>query len=195
MSAPDARGSSSVPVVVVVEVFGLRVMDDVLHWVVSSGLLPGLEGPDDLARELAGVTGGAQPGVVLHSTSWRHTGSELIVTYALFPDLRAGAGQPLRPHLVTGPGPLEPSPVTVAAGHVAAHAVRHLADLAADRDPHVVSCAGMRPDAWQLLARHARAVHVDDALTAVPAAHDLGPIGHEHPVVTPIRPWTGAAAL
>lgn len=109
------------------EVIGLRVVDEVLHWVVSTGPLPGPQEPDELARELAGVRGGAQPGVVLHSTSWRHTGAELIVTYALFPDLRAGAGQPLRLHLVTGPGPLEPSPLQVAAEHVAAHAVRHLA--------------------------------------------------------------------
>lgn len=193
MSATDARGSFSVPVVV--EVFGLRVVGDALLWVVSSGQLPGMQEPDDLARELAGVSGGAEPGVVLHSTSWRHTGGELVVTYALFPDLRTGAGQPLRQHLVTGPGPLEPSPVTVTAGHVAAHAVRHLADLAADRDPHVVSCARARPDDWHLLARHAQAVHVDHALTAVPAAHHLGSTGYERPVVTPIRPGIGAAAL
>lgn len=80
----------------------------------------------------------------------------------------------------------------------AAHAVRHLADLAADRDPHVVVCTRERPHAWQLLARHARAVHVEHVLTAVPAADDHptpGPAAREHPGVTPIRPWTGVAAL
>lgn len=164
---------ASVPVVV--EVVGLSVWRGGLRWRVARAGLPGLSGPDGLARELAGVAGGADPGVVLHSTSWRHTGSELIVTYALFPDLRAaGGGQPLGQHLVTGPGPLRPSPPAVGDRHVAAHAVRHLADLAAGRDPHVVGCARRRPGEWKLLAEHASRVHVHpDA--APPAALPADP--------------------
>lgn len=46
-------------------------------------------------------------------------------------------------------------------GHVAAHAARHLADLAAGRHPHIVGCTRRRPSEWQLLAAHARQVHVD----------------------------------
>lgn len=189
-------------VALVVEVIGLRVAGEVLEWSASRGPLVGRQEPDAVARALAGVTGGAQPGVVLHSTSWRHTGAELIVTYALFPDQRPGTGRPLRLHLVTGPGPLEPSPPAVAGEHVAAHAVRHLADLAADRDPHVVACARDRPHAWQLLARYAGAVHVHPA-AAVPADGGLALVDGGLALAEVAGParrrtgttWTGAAAL
>lgn len=146
----------------VVEVFGLSVSGGQLYWRVRPAPMSGADQPDTLARALADVDDRADVGVVLHSTSWRHTGTELVVTYALFPDLRAGqAVHLLEQHLVSGPGPLHPSPPSVDDGHVAAHAVRHLADLAADRDPHVAACRRLRPSDWQLLAEHARQVHVD----------------------------------
>lgn len=151
-----------VPVRVVVEVFALSVPDGQLHWQARRAPLSGLAEPDALARELAGILDGRDVGVVLHSTSWRHTGTELVVTYAVFPASGSAAGgQPLHHHLVTGPGPLHPSPVDVGDEHVAAHAARHLAYLAADRDPHVMACAGRRPFEWQVLAEHARQVHVE----------------------------------
>lgn len=154
------EGRSSIPVVV--EVFGLSVSGGQLHWRVRRAPMSGAVHPDTLARALAGANDEVDAGVVLHSTSWRHTGTALVVTYALFPDLRAGqAVHLLEQHLVSGPGPLHPSPPSVDDGHVAAHAARHLADLAADRDPHVTACRRLRPFDWKLLAAHARQVHVD----------------------------------
>ena len=190
-SAATSVAPTSVPVVV--EVVRLSVWRGRLRWQVARARLLGLAKPDGLARELAGVRSRADPGVVLHSTSWRHTGSELIVTYALFPDLRATAdGQPLGKHLVAGPGALRPSPLAIADRHVAAHAIRHLADLAAGRDPHVVGCARRRPSEWKLLAEHARQVHVhpDAGPPAGLKAEPSPPLAAE----AGLEPWTGMAA-
>lgn len=162
---------------VVVELIGLSAVQRQLHWRITSAPLPGNQDPDGLARRLAGVQTSAARGLVLHSTSWRYTHAHLTVTYALFPDCPADPGHPLDLHLVTGPGPLQPSPATVAPGHVAAHAARHLADLAADRDPHITLCARQRPQEWHVLCQHARRVHVD----------------HQSPSATPptpVRLWT-----
>jgi len=159
MTVPEETCTSTP---VVVEVFGLSVSGGRLYWRVRRAPLSGALHPDTLARALAQADDELDVGVVLHSTSWRHTRTEMIVTYALFPDLRPGDEvRLLEQHLVSGPGPLHPSPPSVGDGHVAAHAVRHLADLAADRDPHVTACRRLRPFDWQLLAEHARQVHVD----------------------------------
>lgn len=151
----------SAPNPVVVELIGLGVAGQALHWRVARQHL-GTAYPDDVARDLCRAA--VQPGTaVLHSTSWRHTAGELVLTYAAFPDARASeCGEPLRHHLVTGPGPQEPSPSVVLDEHVAAHAVRHLAYLAAGRDPHVVACAALRADDWEVLVRHGQAVHVHE---------------------------------
>jgi hypothetical protein len=145
-----------------VELVSLSVVPGRLRWHVTSQPLDGA--PDDVARRLAGLSrdgAGAPPGTVLHSTSWRSTGSGLVVTYALFPAPPAAAARPLELHLACGPGPLHPAPPLVEAACVAAHAVRHLADLASGRDPHVVRCARQRPAEWALLREQARLVHVD----------------------------------
>lgn len=159
---------------VTVEVVGLSVSGGQLHWRLQTAPLSGLAAPDDLARELADVAALSDPGVVLHSTSWRYAGPELVLTYALFPDVPASTGRRrLDHHVVTGPGPLHPAPTRVDEEHVAAHAVRHLADLAAGRDPHVVLCASQRPVEWHLLVEHAGHVHVHvdhDREAGVPGA-------------------------
>jgi len=157
---------------VTVEVVGLSVAGGQLYWRMRKAPLPGLAAPDDLARELAGAAALSATGVVLHSTCWRHTGTGLVLTYAVFPDASVTPGRRrLDHHLVAGPGPLHPTPAQVDDEHVAAHAVRHLADLAAGRDPHVVVCAGQRPEQWRLLAEHAERVHVlHDPHAAVPGA-------------------------
>lgn len=160
---------------VVVEVVGLSVCDGRLHWTLRRAALSGSAKPDVLARELAELTREPAPGVVLHSTSWRHTGRDLVLTYALFPGPAAAGGRHLEHHVVTGPGPLHPTPTHVGDRHVAAHAARHLADLATGRDPHVVACVQQRPGDWQLLAEHAVQVHVD------------------HPTAPPDAPHAGAA--
>lgn len=159
------RATDGMPaaVAVVVELVGLRVDRDELRWSVSRAPLATGQTPDELARSLAGSSvQSTGRGVVLHSTSWRYGPDALTVTYALFPDPRRVLTTPLAGHhLVTGPGPLHPAPVEVGEHHVAAHAVRHLSDLAADRDPHIVGCAQERPHAWQVLAAHAGRVHVE----------------------------------
>ena len=188
--------SDPVPTVpVIVEVFALSVHPGGLAWSVTSAGLPGLVAPDVVARELAAVQHGAGAGVVLHSTSWRHTGTHLIVTYALFPDLRTegrGPSEDVQEHLVAGPGPLQPTPECVAERHVAAHAVRHLADLAAGRDPHVVASSHQLPEHWRLLHEHARAVHVHHGATPVPA---LSQDDEERLGATGVRPWKDVLAI
>lgn len=169
-----------VGVPVVLELIALSVGDDGLCWRRQRVEVTGTQLPDAVARALAGLDGPDAPvDVVLHSTSWRHTGDELVLTYAVFPDPLHLAGRPLRDHVVTGPGPLHPTPLAVGGGHVAAHAARHLADLAGGRDPHVTTCAQRSPHAWRVLAEHARGVHVADV--------------EHHPVPVP-EAWTAAAS-
>ena len=90
-----------------------------------------------------------------------------MLTYALFPAADARVSwQPLHEHLAVCQGPLHPSPEHVRDRHVAAHAARHLADLAAGRDPHLTRCAELRPYDWHLLQAHAATVHVHPSVVA-----------------------------
>ena len=147
---------------VTVEVLLLRLLDDEglgHRWV--RGVLSPTTSPDERAVELAGCTVG-----VCHSTSWRRAEpSELILTYAALPDserhLRA---EPLdAPLTVLGGAALAPTPPHLQAAHVAAHAVRHLADLA-ERDPVVQAQACKDPLLWAAVrsaARHAEHSHAE----------------------------------
>ena len=122
------------------------------RWV--RGRLPTDGSPDERAVELVGCCSG-----LCHSTSWRQDRPGLLVlTYAAVPDPcpHEAAAPLLLPLVVTGGGALHPRPVEVAAGHVAAHAVRHLADLA-QRDP--VGREVARADAclWRAVAEAAGA--------------------------------------
>ena len=163
----DMQESSGEPaaLAVIVELVGLCVGQAELRWSISRAFLAAGQTPDELARSLAGASARSTGrGVVLHSTSWRHGPEALTVTYALFPDPRRVMTSPLAAHhLVTGTGPLHPSPVEIGDAHVAAHAVRHLGDLAAGRDPHVVGCTREQPEAWRVLAAHAARVHAEHA--------------------------------
>jgi mycothiol synthase len=145
---------------VLVEVLALSLLGGELHWEACREALPDGVDADAAARRLARLP---EPAVdlVLHSTSWRTDGTDLVLTYAVFPAVPGPTARPLGRHLVTGPGPLQPTPVHCAQEHVAAHAVRHLADLAADRDPHVGACALRRAREWGVLRAHAARVHVD----------------------------------
>ena len=101
--------------------------------------------PDERAVELVRCTDG-----LCHSTSWRRDApAELILTYAALPDPEPWLpAQPLDfPLIVTGGAALRPTPPQLNAAHVAAHAVRHLADLA-ERDPVVRAQAGREPELW-----------------------------------------------
>jgi hypothetical protein len=133
-----------------VEVLVLRLLSaDVLghRWV--RGPLPAHSSPDGRAVELVGCSSG-----LCHSTSWRQDRPGLLVlTYAAVPDpCSHAAAAPFRlPLVVTGGGALHPRPAEVDAGHVAAHAVRHLADLA-QRDPVVREVAQADAPLWSAVA-------------------------------------------
>jgi hypothetical protein len=141
------------PVVVEVVLLRLAPGGHLEHRAVAA-LVPSLADVDDHALALAGAL--ASHGV-LHSTSWRQEGDTLVITYAALPDPHpaAPAQALLTPSVVAGSTSLRPSPEVLHAHHVAAHAVRHLADLA-ERDPVVTAAAGQEPQLWAEVARTAR---------------------------------------
>ena len=107
--------------------------------------MPADASPDERAVQLVRCSSG-----LCHSTSWwQDRPGLLVLTYAAAPDpCFYEAAAPLHlPLVVTGGGALHPRPVEVEAGHVAAHAVRHLADLAR-RDPVVREVAQHDPSLW-----------------------------------------------
>ena len=140
---------------VVVEVVLLRLHGDgaLAHRHVSA-VAPAGTDLDDHALALAGPLA---DDAVLHSTSWRQDGDRLVLTYAALPDPDPVApAQPLlTPSIVAGSTSLRPSPEVLHEHHVAAHAVRHLADLA-ERDPVVTAAAAQDPLLWAAVARTAR---------------------------------------
>jgi len=156
---------------VVVEVLALRLTacGHLAYRLEAVGL--GGDAPDAAALRAAGVTAAtAAAGTVSHSTSWRYTGDGAVVlTYALTPDPAVDLpAQILAPGgVVCSPRPLHPSPGDVHDHHVAAHAVRHLAQLAAT-DPTVAVAAARHPELWRELVRYGRRVVV-----ATPGGHGL----------------------
>jgi len=104
------------------------------------------ESPDETARRLGGVSA-ADPGTVVHSTSWRYEpGGTVVLTYAICPD-----PEPWRPateapvlEIARGPAPAAPSPDRFSLVNVVAHAVRHLAFLMAE-DPVVARSLARHP--------------------------------------------------
>ena len=138
---------------------------------------------DAFARELAGALDGPA-GAVLHSTSWRvDRPGRLVVTYAALPDPEPGrpAVPLLEPAVVVGATPLRPSPPVLHGHHVAAHAVRHLADLA-QRDPVVRAAAALQPGLWEAVVRTA-------ARTPAAGSHEEAHLlaAQAGPVVAPVR--------
>lgn len=147
-----------------------------LEYAVQRVPLPAGSTPDATARALC------PPGVeVLHSTSWRHEPSgRLVLTYAAGPAPGSDMTPLVEPSVVCSGDPLTPAPPDVHAHHVAAHAARHLADLAT-RDPGVAAAAATgAAEFWAALSAaselptgthtdvHARA----HARSAAPAGRD-----------------------
>jgi hypothetical protein len=94
--------------------------------------------PEDVAaRALAGL--GLEP-VVLHSTSWRHAGTEVVLTYlaAVAPTATAPPSWRVVPvvHADLARGEATAPPPTIAVEQVQEHALRHLAWLVRD-DPAI----------------------------------------------------------
>ncbi|RPK54599.1 hypothetical protein EES43_28925 [Streptomyces sp. ADI96-02] len=88
--------------------------------------------PDRSARLLARLHDGDERHLV-HSTSWRAAGDgRIVLTYLVHPDPdQESPATPLPnpPVIARSPSPGTPSPPGLAIGHVASHAVRHLAFL------------------------------------------------------------------
>lgn len=132
----------------------------------ARGLVDG-ETAADAAAALAGLTDVERPRRpvvdVLHSTSWRQEPEGTVVlSYAALPDPHPQlAATPLTgPAIVCSGDPLRPAPDGLHAHHVAAHAVRHLADLAG-RDPAIAAVAAAAdgsPALWQALIAVAASV-------------------------------------
>lgn len=134
--------------VVSVETLMLRVGTD-NRWSYRRAMTrPGRgESPDEAARRLSGVTA-ADPGTVLHSTSWRYEpDGRIVLTYAVCPDPSPWLPAIEVPvlEIARGEAPATPSPDHVALANVVAHAIRHLAFLMAV-DPVVARVLSRHPE-------------------------------------------------
>ena len=140
------------PVPSTVEVLLLSEADGLLRFrSVRERLHPAMH-PDDLARGLSGLTA-CTPGAALHSTSWRYADEGVVLTYVALPDPRPlGTRAVVLDAMVTGTGPLTPSPVALDLGAVAAHACRHLA-LLVTTDGDVALAAREMPGLWDLITK------------------------------------------
>lgn len=185
ITSPVAAGA------VRVEVVFLRADGDqaTLQYRFTHAAMSGEQHPDDVAAALVRAGGRGTQVDVLHSTSWRYeSGAGVVLTYAALPDpdRDAPATALLAPSVVASGDPLRPSPDLVHAHHVAAHAVRHLAELA-QRDPAVVAAAA-RPEhhgLWRAIATAAATTPTGTHAEVHAAASTVRP----HP-----RTWASVAS-
>ncbi|BCJ71197.1 hypothetical protein CS0771_07410 [Catellatospora sp. IY07-71] len=137
---------------VVVEVIVLSEQAGVLYYRDLRTPVSGGAHPDDVARQLAGLSPCTEGGL-LHSTSWRAAEGTVVLTYAALPDLRPRDTRPVRLDAASaGAHPLTPSPLTVDLDAVAAHACRHLALLALT-DGTVEAAARQLPRLWEPIGK------------------------------------------
>ncbi|MEV4415405.1 hypothetical protein [Catellatospora sp. NPDC049609] len=149
---------------VIVEVIALSAQAGTLHYRDLRTPVTGGAHPDDVARQLVGLSPCTEGGL-LHSTSWRVEGGAVVLTYAALPDLRPEGTRPVQLDAVsTGSHPLTPSPLVVELDAVAAHACRHLAMLAVT-DATVEAAARRLPQLWEPIGKLAPGLA--GALTAV----------------------------
>lgn len=118
--------------------------------------------PDELALRIWLGAGSGTSVSVVHSTSWRfEAGLGVVLTYAALPDPdpEADAVELVSPTVVCSEDPRRPQPQGLHGHHVAAHAVRHLNDLAG-RDPTVAAAARAEEHAelWEQIHRAAQRV-------------------------------------
>jgi hypothetical protein len=155
---------------VLLEILPLLVEDGVIHYLAPRGRPSWLARCARTAHPCDQITRlltrrGSRP-VVLHSTSWRYRGGNLVLTYlAVIPERFPPARVPdfqlrgLSTHEIAR-GSATHAPPTVAIEHVIAHAVRHLAWLSRD-DPAVrdalspgwrAALRAMRPEPFRAIA-------------------------------------------
>ncbi len=132
--------------------------DAALRWRIARGDLPAGCRPDTRARELAGLDTTVPTATVVHSTSWRHGPTGLILTYAVLPDPNpaedAVHAVPANAHIVCSADAAAPTPTVVAVEHVLAHALRHLS-LIARTCPTVAVAVDVHSQLWQAVSAHA----------------------------------------
>ena len=106
------------------------------------GWRPGVAATDVLATALGRYGLEAR---VLHSTSWRHDGEHVVLSYLAVVDVRSGVDPNLTvepvSHAELARGEATAAPATIEIDQVLEHALRHLAWLLAD-DPAVASALG-----------------------------------------------------
>jgi hypothetical protein len=108
--------------------------------------------PEEVAaRALAGL--GLEP-IVLHSTSWRHAGAEVVLTYlaVVSPDASPPPSWEIAPvaHVELARGEATAPPPAIGVLQILEHALRHLAWLVRD-DPAI---ARVLPDWQEILAEY-----------------------------------------
>jgi hypothetical protein len=150
---PDIDETTGAAATVAVETLLLGAHEGRLTYRTAQRDLLENEHPDAVARRLAEFTAGASDdGRILHSTSWRFAAGRIVLTYAALPDRQPATATILGPPapLATGTDPLSPSPPTIAAADVVAHACRHLAFLRRT-DPVVAAASRLHPQLWTVL--------------------------------------------
>lgn len=130
-----------------------------LSWSLTQQAAAPAEDPDRVAHRLAGRS------VVVHSTSWRwDPPGAVVLTYAAVAEQPVAQAEVLvDPIIVTSGDPLQPRPDGLHDHHVAAHAVWHLAVLAA-RDP-VMGAVAADPAHQDLFAAMAQTARVTPTAT------------------------------
>ncbi|MGD9529963.1 hypothetical protein [Pseudonocardia sp.] len=121
----------------------------------------------------AGSVPVAGPATVCHSTSWRHEAGTVVLTYAALPDPRPGlpAATLDAPAVLCSEDPLRPAPAGLHGHHVVAHAVRHLAYLAA-HDPVVARAAAAdRTGVWRAVLHGAAGMPVGTHVELLAGGH------------------------
>ncbi|MGX6604532.1 hypothetical protein ACWKSP_20720 [Micromonosporaceae bacterium Da 78-11] len=138
---------------VAVETLLLGVHDGHLTYRIAQRDLSDSEHPDAAALRLAGFPADRpDDGRMLHSTSWRFSAGQIVLTYAALPDQEPSTASVLEPSTcpAVSANLLTPSPPAVAEADVVAHACRHLAFLH-HTDPAIAAASRFHPLLWVLL--------------------------------------------
>jgi hypothetical protein len=152
-TTPATDDTSAPSAAVAVETLLLGTHDGRLTYRAARHDLVGTEHPDTAARRLAGFENDSPTdGRILHSTSWRFAGGQIVLTYAALPDPHPRGAVVVHPPAAPahGAGPLAPSPPQVEQADIVAHACRHLAFLQ-HTDPVVATTSRCQSELWRLL--------------------------------------------
>lgn len=131
---------------VFVEVFFFSVTAEGLMFRVESELLPEDISPVELVHIIAGWVDSPPEGSVAHSTSWRYDAGDIVLSWAVSPDVSlTQPTQVLTTSVALGASAVSPVVLNLSVNMVAAHAARHLAFLL-HTDPLVSAALHSRAD-------------------------------------------------